>query len=133
MAETRDLRRVAQMGSDTFSIPNEVRPHCAADDRAGHPYLEATGGFSGLREVGHKSLLATQWGLVRTVVDSDGLPAKDRTSLASLTPHAPESSKRSESGFNITDAASMIPRMESSQHIGELKMGVGVRRFEADF
>ena len=26
------------MGSDTFSIPNEVRPLGAADDRAGHPY-----------------------------------------------------------------------------------------------
>ena len=25
-------------GSDTFSIPNEVRPLGAADDRAGHPY-----------------------------------------------------------------------------------------------
>ena len=25
-------------GSDTFSIPNEVRPHRVADDRAGHPY-----------------------------------------------------------------------------------------------
>jgi hypothetical protein len=75
----------------------------------------------------------TQWGLVRTVVDSDGLPAKDRTSLASLTPQTPESSQRSESGFNITDTACMIPGVESSQHIGELKMAVGVRRFEADF
>ena len=46
------------------------------------------GGFSGLREGGHESLLMTQWGLVRTVVRSDGLPAKDRTSLAPLTePH----------------------------------------------
>jgi hypothetical protein len=28
---------------------DEVRPHCAADDRAGHPYHEATGFFSGLK------------------------------------------------------------------------------------
>ena len=25
-------------GSDTFSIPNEVRPHRVEDDRVGHPY-----------------------------------------------------------------------------------------------
>ncbi len=50
-----------------------------------HTHLKATRGFSDLREVGHKSLLVTQWGLVQTVVSSDGLPERDRTSLASLT------------------------------------------------
>ena len=86
-----------------------------------------------MREGGTDSLLMMQWGLVRTVVDSDGLPAKDRTSLAPLTPQAPESPQRSEPGFNIADTSSMIPGMESCQHIGQLKVGVGVRGFEADF
>ena len=54
--------------------------------RGAAPTSRQPGGFSGLREGGHESLLTTQWGLVRTVVDSDGLPAKDRTSLAPLTP-----------------------------------------------
>ena len=89
--------------------------------------------FSGLSEDGRESYLAPQWGLVRTVVSSDGLPAKDRTSLASLMPQAPESPQRSESRRYFADTSRMIPGMESSQHVGELKVGVGVRRFEADF
>ena len=54
--------------------------------RSADPTSIQPGGFSGLREDGHESHLIMQWGLVRTVVDTDGLPAKDRTSLAPLTP-----------------------------------------------
>ena len=105
-----------------------------ADASPTRPYPRQPGGFSGLREDGHESHLIMQWGLVRTVVRSDGLPAKDRTSLAPLTaPQAPESPQRSESGFNFADTSSVIPGMESSQHVGQLKVGVGVRGFEADF
>ena len=92
-----------------------------------------TGGFSGLREDGQESLLTTQWGLVRTVVSSDGLPERDRTSLASLAPQAPKSPQRSEPRGYFADASSMIPGMESSQHVGQLQVGVSMGRFEADF
>ena len=45
----------ALTGSDTFSIPNEVRPHCAAADQGDQPYpmlwevLRLESGGDGLR------------------------------------------------------------------------------------
>ena len=33
----------------------------------------------------------------------------------------------------MADTSSVIPGMESSEHVGELKVGVGVRGLEADF
>ena len=39
-----NTKRQDATGSDTFSIPNEVRPHRVEDDRADHPYLILTRG-----------------------------------------------------------------------------------------
>ena len=105
------------LGSSSVRIAEEVNLHR-------YPGVHS---FFELSKEGKCECSFTQWGLVRTVVSSDGLPEKDRTSLAPLTPQAPESPQQSESGGYIADTSSVIPCMESSQHIGELKMGISMR------
>ena len=87
--------------------------------------------FSCLWALMAKAPSMVQWGLVRTVVRSDGLPAKDRTSLAPLTPQAPESPQRSEFLGDVLDAPGMIPRVKPCQHVRQLKVRVCVGVFEA--
>ncbi len=95
--------------------------------------IACLGCFSCLRAITTKPPSLVQWGLVRTVVRSDGLPAKDRTSLAPLTPQAPESPQRSELWCDFFDAPDLIPSVEPCQHIRQLEVRVGVGVFEAHF
>ena len=47
----REMQR-APTGSDTFSIPNEVRPHCAAAEQGYSGLPRCSGGFYGLKLAG---------------------------------------------------------------------------------